>query len=92
MFTDLHKWRLAGSVFLRVKVRKGFVEEGKEFAKEQGNAHGIGFFGVKGKMDIVSLRVTQSRCWNRELQAGAGEETAFVAFVQPVGYIRCGKT
>ena len=48
-------------MFLRIEVRESFVEEGEEFAKEQGNAHGISFFGIKGKMDIVSLRVTRPK-------------------------------
>ena len=83
---------VCGSVVLRVEVCESLVEEGEKLAKKQSYAHGVGFFGIKREMDVVSLRFTHSLCRYRKLQAGTGEETAFVAFVQPVGDVRCGIT
>src|SRR6266699_346526 len=68
------------------------MKEREKFAKQQSDTHSVGLFGVQRQMYVLSFCLAHSGLRNGKLEAGAREESPLVAFVQPRGNIRRGRT
>ncbi len=90
LLAQAHEWWLLLAGVALVVVHQRLVEQGKESAQQQRDAYGVCFIRLYRQVNVLSLRLAHALRGNGKLQAGAGEETPFVAIVQPGGNIGRG--